>query len=117
VRANRPHRSSRALAPAEFMQFHNAEMSRVQAHLSMATGRSITGLSAAVIAAYIALYLALYWVSYIHPMRGLNITPWNPQSALAVALLVWKPRAWWLVLLANVWAIFSPTARYRRGAS
>lgn len=50
--------------------------------------------------AYLALYVALAWVSFIHPMRGLNITPWSPQSALAVGLLLWRPRSWWLVWLA-----------------
>lgn len=52
--------------------------------------------------AYIALYVALAWVSFVHPMRGLSITPWNPQSALAVGLLLWRPRSWWLVCLAVV---------------
>lgn len=51
-------------------------------------------------AAYVALYVALAWVSFVHPMRGLSITPWNPEAALAVGLLLWRPRAWWLVCLA-----------------
>lgn len=50
--------------------------------------------------ASVALYVALSWVSFVHPMRGLNITPWNPQAAVAVALLVWRPRSWWLAWLA-----------------
>ncbi len=53
---------------------------------------------------YLLLYVGLDWVSFIHPMRGLNITPWNPQAALAVGLLVWAPRAWWLVWLGLVGA-------------
>ena len=61
---------------------------------------SIWGLAAARVLAYLALYLALAWVSFIHPMRGLNITPWNPQSALAVGLLLWRPRSWALAWLA-----------------
>lgn len=56
--------------------------------------------AAARVAAYLVLYLALAWVSYIHPARGLNITPWNPQAALAVGMLLWLPRSWWLVWLA-----------------
>jgi signal transduction histidine kinase len=56
----------------------------------------------AVAIAYLLIYLALDWVSFIHPMRGLNITPWNPQSAVAVALLFWRPRAWWLVWIGLV---------------
>lgn len=53
-------------------------------------------------AAYVALYVALAWVSFVHPMRGLSITPWNPEAALAVGLLLWRPRSWWLVCFAVV---------------
>ena len=42
-------------------------------------------------AGYLALYVLLDWVSYIHPLQGINITPWNPQPALAIALLLWRP--------------------------
>lgn len=51
---------------------------------------------------FVLLYLALDWVSFIHPMRGFTITPWNPQSALLVALLWWRPSAWWLVVACLV---------------
>lgn len=54
--------------------------------------------------AYPALYLALDWVSFIHPMTGLHITPWNPQSALAVALMTWRRGTWWLVWLSAAFA-------------
>jgi len=47
--------------------------------------------------AYVAVFLLLDWVSYIRPFEGLNITPWNPQPALAVALLLRNPRWLWLV--------------------
>ena len=43
---------------------------------------------------FFACYLALAWISYDYPMRGLNITPWNPQAALAVGMLVLHPRSW-----------------------
>jgi len=33
-------------------------------------------------------YVLLDWVSYIHPLGAYNITPWNPQPALAVAWMV-----------------------------
>lgn len=33
-------------------------------------------------------YLVLDWVSYIHPLGLFNITPWNPQPALAIAWMV-----------------------------
>jgi signal transduction histidine kinase len=48
-------------------------------------------------AGFVLLYALLDWISYVHPMRGLNITPWNPQAALAVALLMWNRGSWWLV--------------------
>lgn len=53
-----------------------------------------------IVLAYTALYLLFDWVSYIRPLEGFNITPWNPQPALAVALLMWNPRWLWLVWLA-----------------
>lgn len=62
--------------------------------------RSDGAIGPARIVLYLAAYLGLVWISYIHPARGLNITPWNPQAALAVALLLWQPRAWWLVWVA-----------------
>jgi two-component system sensor kinase FixL len=49
---------------------------------------------------FFAGYLVLAWISYDHPMRALNITPWNPQAALAVALLVIQPRSWPVVWAA-----------------
>src|SRR3989338_7166145 len=46
---------------------------------------------------YIVLFVLLDWASYIRPFQGLNITPWNPQSAVAIALLLWNRRWIWLV--------------------
>ena len=45
-------------------------------------------------------YLLLDWVSYIDPLGPFNITPWNPQPALAVA---------WMLLtgLAHAPAVFA----------
>ena len=48
-------------------------------------------------AAYIVAYVGLDWASYIRPLQGLNITPWNPQPALAIALLIWNRRRLGLV--------------------
>lgn len=49
--------------------------------------------------AYLGLFLLLDWVSYIRPLQGFNITPWNPQPALAIALLMYH-RGWlWVVVL------------------
>jgi two-component system, LuxR family, sensor kinase FixL len=62
--------------------------------------RHAAGLGVARMILYLAAYVGLAWISFIHPARGLNITPWNPQAALAVGLLLWQPRSWWLVWVA-----------------
>lgn len=36
---------------------------------------------------FVVAYVALDWASYLHPMYGLNITPWNPS--LALGLVYW----------------------------
>lgn len=36
---------------------------------------------------FVAAYVAFDWASYLHPMYGLNITPWNPS--LALGLVYW----------------------------
>jgi len=41
-----------------------------------------------VVAAYLALYVALDWLSYIHALHGIGITPWNPSAGLSIALLL-----------------------------
>ncbi len=69
-----------------------------------ATASVARRLPAAILVGYPLAYLLLDWLSFVHPMRGLNITPWNPQAALAVALLLWRPGHWWLVLAALVGA-------------
>lgn len=55
-------------------------------------------------AAFVIAFIALDWVSFFHPMSGLDITPWNPQSALAIAFLVAAPGRWWAVALAMLCA-------------
>jgi signal transduction histidine kinase len=51
----------------------------------------------AVALGFAVLFLLLDWISFVHPMRGTHITAWNPQAALAIALLVRYPSSWWLV--------------------
>lgn len=41
-----------------------------------------------------ASYFLLNEVSFIYPLQELNITPWDPQPALAVALLFLRGRFW-----------------------
>jgi len=49
----------------------------------MVNGRSLR--DAAVFA---PCYIALDWASYIHPLGPFNITPWNPQPALAIVWMM-----------------------------
>ncbi|HWI83812.1 sensor histidine kinase [Ramlibacter sp.] len=58
--------------------------------------------SALVGLAYLAAFVLLDWASYIRPLQGLNITPWSPQPALAVALLMRNRRWAWIVWLGLV---------------
>ena len=39
-------------------------------------------------AVFVPCYLLLDWVSYIHPLGAFNITPWNPQPALAIVWMM-----------------------------
>ena len=39
-------------------------------------------------------YVALDWLSYIHPLQGSSITPWNPHPAVAIALLALRGQRW-----------------------
>ena len=45
-------------------------------------------------AAFIAGYVLLDRLSYIHPLEQYGITPWNPQPALAIALLLLGGQRW-----------------------
>ncbi len=50
--------------------------------------------------AFTAVYLLLDPISFIYPLQELNITPWDPQAALAVALIYFRGRRWmpWIFL-------------------
>jgi two-component system sensor kinase FixL len=37
---------------------------------------------------YLCCYVLLDWLSYIHPLAAIGITPWNPQTGLSFALLL-----------------------------
>jgi two-component system sensor kinase FixL len=49
---------------------------------------------------YLASYVLLDWVSFIHPIASLGITPWNPPPGLSFALILLFGRAFlpWLFL-------------------
>lgn len=53
------------------------------------------------VAAFIALYVALDAASFIDPLHGLNITPWNPAPALGLVFLLRRgPLAPWALVMA-----------------
>jgi len=59
--------------------------------------------AALTVATFAALYIALDATSFIAPLYGLNLTPWNPAPALALVYLLRRgPAAPWTVLLTVV---------------
>ncbi|MBP7394626.1 MAG: MASE1 domain-containing protein [Zoogloea sp.] len=52
--------------------------------------------------AFIGLYVALDVASFIHPLHGLNITPWNPAPALGLVLLIQIGRQAWVPLAVAI---------------
>lgn len=69
----------------------------------------------ALLVGFVASYLILDWVSYIHPLQSLQITPWNPQAALAIGLVMllgqrWLPAVAAAVLLAELLVRGAPHA-------
>ena len=49
--------------------------------------------------AYVAVYLVLDRISFIEPLHGVNITPWNPSTGVMLALLIIKGVRWSPVVL------------------
>jgi two-component system sensor kinase FixL len=47
-------------------------------------------------------YVALDWASYIDPVGPFNITPWNPQPALAIVWMLLGGLHHWPVVLATI---------------
>lgn len=76
-------------------------------------------------AAYVSLYVLVDALSYVRPVLRLDITPWNPQTALTLAFLLTRglpglpaaalaaftaqalvhglPAPWWVLLIACIW--------------
>ncbi|MGH8735193.1 MAG: MASE1 domain-containing protein, partial [Burkholderiales bacterium] len=57
-------------------------------------------------ALFVPCYLLLDWVSYIHPLGAFNITPWNPQPALAIVWMLlggigYAPAVYATIILAD----------------
>ena len=55
--------------------------------------------------AFVGLYLLFDWATYIDPMYGLNITPWNPDPSLGLVFWLIHGRKaalpWFIALLAG----------------
>lgn len=52
-------------------------------------------------ALFIVAYVLVDWLSYLQPVLKLGITPWNPQTGVALAFLVWQgPRGAIAIALA-----------------
>jgi two-component system, LuxR family, sensor kinase FixL len=48
---------------------------------------------------YVSVYLVLDRISFIEPLHGINITPWNPSTGIMLALLIVKGVRWSPVVL------------------
>lgn len=66
------------MPPATSRRDHRADTPALVAALGPVKG----------IVAFIAVYLLLDWLSYVHADNAFGVTPWNPQPALAIALLL-----------------------------
>lgn len=51
---------------------------------------------------FVVAYIALDAASFIHPLHGLNITPWNPAPALGLVFLLRQGRTGRWLLIATV---------------
>jgi two-component system sensor kinase FixL len=56
--------------------------------------RALTSKSAQLAAGYLALYVLLDWASYVEPLHNTNITPWNPNTGVVMALLLARGARW-----------------------
>ncbi len=70
----------------------------------------------ATLPAYAALYCLLDWVSFIQPMGNTGITPWNPQWALAVAMMTRAPHMARTVAVTLLCAAVQPALRHSPAA-
>lgn len=56
--------------------------------------RLLASRTAPLAAGYLALYVLLDWASYVEPLRNTNITPWNPNTGVVMALLLARGARW-----------------------
>jgi len=62
--------------------------------------------------AYAVLYCLLDWVSFVQPLDGTDMTAWNPQWALAVAMLARARRMAWPLAVTFLAAAVQPLMRH-----
>jgi len=55
-------------------------------------------------AAYLGLYLLLDWTSYVEPLPHTSITPWNPNTGVAMALLLARGVGWAPLVAVGIFA-------------
>ena len=69
-----------------------------------APARRTEGVSSRIVllAGFAAAYLFLDWLSYLHPVPPFRVTPWNPQPAFAIALLMLYGQRWLPAVMAAV---------------
>jgi two-component system, LuxR family, sensor kinase FixL len=97
-RGGQPHLNERR-GPAEVLP-HNGGMRELHPPVGIARRAGPVADLRARALLFLAGYCALTWISFVYPMRGSTITPWNPQVALAVGFLVLHPPAWPVVWIA-----------------
>ena len=56
--------------------------------------RALTSRTVLLAVGYLALYVLLDWASYVEPLRNTNITPWNPNTGVVMALLLARGVRW-----------------------
>src|SRR5215471_19136480 len=71
---------------------------------------SLTVQRAAGVVLFAAAYVGLDWMSFLHPLHGLAITPWSPADGLSFAVLLlggytWIPAVFLATLLS--WVLVS----------
>ncbi len=66
-------------------------------------------------AGYLGLYWLLDWASHVEPLPHTSITPWNPNTGLAMALLLargvhWAPLVAFAIFTGELWTDVGPPA-------
>jgi len=82
-----------SLAPTRPERYFGA-VTRVSMTSMFVGERPVVSKSLSTAAGYIALFLLLDVASYVEPVRHTGITPWNPNTGLAMALLLARGWRW-----------------------